>query len=151
MRNIFNEPLLYIMDNMLSLLLEYIEGYLSSEDIVIQGSIVFNRIYDEIQKDISNEQRNQVLVKHLINFAETDDQILLLKRFLMEEDQNISAQIIIDEDLPWLIVKKVFALKGSLSKEEKQQLFQYVNDTDKSFRADAARIVCDTILLDTVE
>ena len=141
------EPVEFIENQLLEELNGFMNHYLTNDQIGYQADILFAKIYNELQDmSIQDYDRITILQKFYIKFAQTDAHILQLKKWLMKEDPTISARQIKDETLPWNIVKKVFTVSDSvLSKEEKQEAFQFNYQLDKSARADEARKVCDTI------
>ena len=55
-----------------------------------------------------------------VKFAQSDQQILKLKDWVMGNDPTLATREIFDKNLPWEIVKKVFSVgDASLSKAEK--------------------------------
>ena len=55
-----------------------------------------------------------------VKFAQSDQQILKLKDWVMGDDPTLATREIFDKNLPWDIVKKVFSVgDASLSKAEK--------------------------------
>ena len=59
----------------------------------------------------------QIIEQYFIKYAHTDSQILMLKEWALGQDATLAARKIIDENIYWDIVKKVFSVSdSSLSK-----------------------------------
>lgn len=71
---------------------------------------------------ITNEDRLTALQKFYIKFAHTSAQVLKLKDYLFGDDPTLRTRPIEDEQLPWDICKKVFALPDSVVDRETKEL-----------------------------
>lgn len=89
--------------------------------------------------------RIQVISKNYILYAETDSQVMLLNDWLHGDDPNLVILPLLDTQLSWQIVKKVFAV-STLSVDEKWKTFQYVYVGDSFTRAEEQKIVCEAIV-----
>lgn len=80
--NLFKETY-FILSSMLKYLLNYLASYEAGSDILALTTLIFNRIYQELQTvDTTDTERVQILSTWLINYAVSDDQVIQLKNWL---------------------------------------------------------------------
>lgn len=151
--NLFDEPLDFIFDKMLSQLLDFLNSFASKEEATRLKTLIFSQMYQELKNGNLTEDdadRVQILYKHYIKYAVTDAQKIQLNYLLLDQDlTNITSIIEIDDELFWEIVKKVFSINSPefrLIDDEKWAIFEYMQSFDKSYRADDARQICGAII-----
>ena len=144
--NLFDEPLDFIFDKMLSQLLEFLNSYVTKDEAIRFKTLIFSQIYDELKNgDLTEDDadRVQILYKHYINYAVTDGQKIQINYLLQEQDlTNLTNIIDLDDEFCWEIVKKVFSINSPefrLIDDEKWAIFEKMQALDKSYRADDAR------------
>jgi hypothetical protein len=145
---ILEDPSDFIMGQILTQFYGFLVNYTTEEEREVQSTVLFDAIYKKLQDlSITNEDRLTAYQKFFIKFAHTNDQVVELKDYLLGDDPTLKTRPIEDETLPWTICKKVFALPDTVyTREEKEEVFTFNDNLDKSSRRDEARVVCDTIL-----
>lgn len=73
---------------------------------------IFDELYAQLQDpNLTSFDRIKTLSKYYISYAESDSQVLRLNDWLHGDDPNLIILPILDNELAWQIVKKVFAVK----------------------------------------
>jgi aminopeptidase N len=112
---LFNEPSTFLLDQLLKGLHAYLSDYAPREQLLAHSETISAACYKKLQDmSISDDDLITTLQRHYIRFAETEQKVLQLRKWVMKEDPTIEARDILDEQLPWEVVKKVFAVSDAL-------------------------------------
>jgi uncharacterized ubiquitin-like protein YukD len=108
-----------VLNQLLTQLFNFLNNYLPEQVKITQTTVIFETIYAKLQdKAISDADRLKVLYGNYVRYAQTDQQILKLKDWILGEDPNLADRSIKDTSLLWAIVKKVFSISDEMLTRE---------------------------------
>lgn len=88
--NLFQEPMTFVVSRLLSELLTFLKNYAPAEQTASLTSTVFQAIYDSLPSTSEDSDRMTALSVQLVAYAQSDEEILILKDFLLGNDPKLA-------------------------------------------------------------